>query len=228
MACSAFHWGALIIALGLLVDDAMITVEAMVSSLEKGDAREQAATRAYDTTAFPMLTGTLVMIAGFIPVGFAASSAGEYCYSLFIVVMISLISSWVVAILFSPLIGVWLLPKAVKAHQHNAGWLSRLYERLLSSALRYRGRTLLLAVVLLALAIVAAGRLEGEFFPASDRPELLVSLTLPNNASQEATEREVERLEQSLKDDPDLDHFSTYVGSGAVRFLSAHGRTVRK
>lgn len=210
--------GALIIALGLLVDDAMITVEAMVSSLEKGDAREQAATRAYDTTAFPMLTGTLVMIAGFIPVGFAASSAGEYCYSLFIVVMISLISSWVVAILFSPLIGVWLLPKAVKAHQHNAGWLSRLYERLLSSALRYRGRTLLLAVVLLALAIVAAGRLEGEFFPASDRPELLVSLTLPNNASQEATEREVERLEQSLKDDPDLDHFSTYVGSGAVRF----------
>ncbi|NAT79877.1 efflux RND transporter permease subunit [Dickeya dadantii] len=210
--------GALIIALGLLVDDAMITVEAMVSSLEKGEAREQAATRAYETTAFPMLTGTLVMIAGFIPVGFAASSAGEYCYSLFIVVLISLLSSWVVAVLFSPLIGVWLLPKTMKAHDHNAGRLSRAYDRLLSTALRYRGRTLLLSVALLALAVWAAGRLEGEFFPASDRPELLVSLTLPRNATQEATEREVVRLEQSLKNDPDLDHFSTYVGSGAVRF----------
>ncbi|MBI0529529.1 efflux RND transporter permease subunit, partial [Dickeya dianthicola] len=163
--------GALIIALGLLVDDAMITVEAMVSSLEKGEAREQAATRAYDTTAFPMLTGTLVMVAGFIPVGFAASSAGEYCYSLFIVVLISLLSSWAVAVLFSPLIGVWLLPKAMNAHDHHAGRLSRAYDRLLSTALRYRGRTLLLSVALLALAVVAAGRLEGEFFPASDRPE---------------------------------------------------------
>ncbi|ATO31857.1 efflux RND transporter permease subunit [Dickeya dianthicola] len=210
--------GALIIALGLLVDDAMITVEAMVSSLEKGEAREQAATRAYDTTAFPMLTGTLVMVAGFIPVGFAASSAGEYCYSLFIVVLISLLSSWAVAVLFSPLIGVWLLPKAMNAHDHHAGRLSRAYDRLLSTALRYRGRTLLLSVALLALAVVAAGRLEGEFFPASDRPELLVSLTLPRNASQQATEREVVRLEQSLTNDPDLDHFSTYVGSGAVRF----------
>ncbi|QDX31141.1 efflux RND transporter permease subunit [Dickeya poaceiphila] len=212
--------GALIIALGLLVDDAMITVEAMVSSLEKGEAREQAATRAYETTAFPMLTGTLVMVAGFIPVGFAASSAGEYCYSLFIVVMIALLCSWVVAILFSPLIGVWLLPKTMSAHKHqlHAGRLSRAYDRLLSAALHYRGRTLLLAVALLGLAIVAAGQLEDEFFPASDRPELLVSLTLPNNASQQATEREVVRLEQSLKDDPDLDHFSTYVGAGAVRF----------
>lgn len=210
--------GALIIALGLLVDDAMITVEAMVSSLEKGEAREQAATRAYETTAFPMLTGTLVMVAGFIPVGFAASSAGEYCYSLFIVVLISLLSSWVVAILFSPLIGVWLLPRTLKSHDAQPGRLSRMYDRLLTAALRYRGRTLLLAVALLALAVVAAGRLEGEFFPASDRPELLVSLTLPRNASQEATEREVVRLEQSLKNDPDLDHYSTYIGSGAVRF----------
>jgi multidrug efflux pump subunit AcrB len=97
--------GALIIALGLLVDDAMITVETMVSGLEAGDSRRQAATRAFKTTAFPMLTGTLVMIAGFIPVGFAASSAGEYCFSLFAVVLIALLCSWVVAILFSPLTG---------------------------------------------------------------------------------------------------------------------------
>ncbi|MGM3172907.1 efflux RND transporter permease subunit [Dickeya lacustris] len=210
--------GALIIALGLLVDDAMITVEAMVSSLENGEAREHAATRAYETTAFPMLTGTLVMVAGFIPVGFAASSAGEYCYSLFIVVMISLISSWVVAILFSPLLGVWLLPKTMKHPAHQAGWLAQRYSRLLTAALRYRAITLSLSVALLALAIVAAGRLEGEFFPASDRPELLISLTLPNNASQQATEREVAKFEQSLAGDADIDHFSTYVGSGAVRF----------
>ncbi|SLM61969.1 MULTISPECIES: efflux RND transporter permease subunit [Dickeya] len=210
--------GALIIALGLLVDDAMITVEAMVSSLEKGEVREQAATRAYETTAFPMLTGTLVMVAGFIPVGFAASGAGEYCYSLFIVVLMSLLSSWVVAILFSPLIGVWLLAKQIPVHAATPGRLARAYHRLLEMALRYRGRTLWLSVAMLLLAVLAASRLQGEFFPASDRPELLVSLTLPRNASQEATAREVARLEKSLADDPDLDHFSTYVGAGAVRF----------
>ena len=112
--------GALIIALGLLVDDAMITVETMVSGLEAGDSRRQAATRAFKTTAFPMLTGTLVMIAGFIPVGFAASSAGEYCFSLFAVVLIALLCSWVVAILFSPLTGTWLLSDNIR---QKASWM---------------------------------------------------------------------------------------------------------
>lgn len=106
--------GALIVALGLLVDDAMIAVETMVSRLEAGDTRRQAATYAFQTTAFPMLTGTLVMIAGFIPVGFASSSAGEYCFSLFAVVLMALLNSWVVAILFSPLTGTWLLPEKLK------------------------------------------------------------------------------------------------------------------
>ncbi|ACS86894.1 efflux RND transporter permease subunit [Musicola paradisiaca] len=210
--------GALIIALGLLVDDAMITVESMVSSLEKGDARERAATRAYETTAFPMLTGTLVMVAGFIPVGFAASSAGEYCYSLFMVVLIALICSWVVAILFSPLLGVWLLPKTMREHQAESGWLGRGYARLLAVALRYRGRALAIAVLLLGLSVVGASRLEGEFFPASDRPELLISLTLPQNSTQSATERDVAQLEKMVQDDPDVLRFSSYVGSGAVRF----------
>ncbi len=113
--------GALIIALGLLVDDAMIAVETMVARLEAGDSRTGAATYAFKTTAFPMLTGTLVMIAGFIPVGFAASSAGEYCFSLFAVVLIALLCSWAVAILFSPLTGTWLLPEKVRHHAAEDG-----------------------------------------------------------------------------------------------------------
>lgn len=210
--------GALIIALGLLVDDAMITVEAMVSRIEAGDSKWRAATYAFETTAFPMLTGTLVMIAGFIPVGFAASSAGEYCYSLFAVVLIALLCSWVVAILFSPLIGTWLLPEKLASHAEKQGRLMRFYQRLLNQVLQRRVATLSVACLLLGLAAYATTFMQGEFFPASDRPELLVSLTLPGNASQSDTARQAERLEHALKDNPNVDHFSTYVGSGAVRF----------
>lgn len=211
--------GALIIALGLLVDDAMITIEVMVSRLEAGDSRRQAATSAFRTTAFPMLTGTLVMIAGFIPVGFAASSAGEYCFTLFAVVLISLLCSWVVAVLFSPLTGVWILPAQLRnAHEHKApGRLRRGYHRLLL-ALRHRLMTLASALGLLVLAAYGTTFMQGEFFPASDRPELLVSLTLPANASQTETARQTVRLEQALLHNPDVDHFSAYTGSGAIRF----------
>ncbi|WP_102780020.1 efflux RND transporter permease subunit [Serratia marcescens] len=210
--------GALIIALGLLVDDAMITVEIMMSRLEKGDPVKKAATKAWTTTAFPMLTGTLVMIAGFIPVGFATSSAGEYCYSLFMVVLISLINSWIVAVLFSPLIGVWLLPKVMKEHAHGKGKVMQKYESALRYILKRRGMTCIVAVLLLAISFIGSSHMEEEFFPASDRPELLVSLTLPRNAVLEDTAREAIRLEEILKKDPDIDHFTTYVGSGAVRF----------
>jgi multidrug efflux pump len=108
--------GALIIALGLLVDDAMITIEMMVSQLESGVDREHAATHAWVTTAFPMLTGTLVTVAGFVPIGFAKSGAGEYCYSLFAVIAVALLASWIVAVMFAPVIGVTILPKTMKAH----------------------------------------------------------------------------------------------------------------
>lgn len=210
--------GALIIALGLLVDDAMITVEAMVSRLEAGDTRWRAATYAFETTAFPMLTGTLVMIAGFIPVGFAASSAGEYCLSLFAVVLISLLSSWVVAILFSPLMGTWLLC-GEKTHQHaEPGKVLRFYQAILLSVLRHRLFTVVGAVTALLIALWGTTFMQGEFFPASDRPELLVSLTLPGNASQTETARQTEKLEQALRKNPDVDHFSSYVGGGAIRF----------
>ncbi|MHC9060852.1 efflux RND transporter permease subunit [Pantoea sp. y20] len=210
--------GALIIALGLLVDDAMIAVETMVARLEAGDSRWRAATVAFETTAFPMLTGTLVMIAGFIPVGFAASGAGEYCYSLFVVVLISLLSSWVVAVLFSPLTGSWILSSRPGKSHAEPGWLLRLYRRLVSQVLRHRGLTLGLAGASLLVAIWGMSHLQGEFFPASDRPELLVSLTLPANASQARTLSVVEQLEAKLSGNTNIDHFSSYSGSGAVRF----------
>ncbi len=210
--------GALIIALGLLVDDAMITVETMVARLEAGDSRKSAATWAFKTTVFPMLTGTLVMIAGFIPVGFAASSAGEYCYSLFAVVMIALLCSWVVAVLFSPLTGTWLLPAQIKKAHQGPGRLGRFYQRLLRLALGHRLATCGAALLALALSLWGTTFMQGEFFPASDRPELLVTLTLPASASQEETRQQAERLEQALRGNRNIDRYSTYVGTGAVRF----------
>jgi multidrug efflux pump subunit AcrB len=210
--------GALIIALGLLVDDAMITVESMVSSLENGEDRAVAASHAYETTAFPMLTGTLVMIAGFIPVGFAASSAGEYTFSLFMVVLISLVASWIVAVLFSPLLGTWILPKTMPRHAETDGRVMAAYKQVLDWSLSHRWLTLGAAVGLFVLSGFGATKLEEQFFPASDRPELLVSLTLPQNASREATEERARKLEALLKADEDVAHFTTYVGSGSVRF----------
>ncbi len=210
--------GALIIALGLLVDDAMITVEAMVGKLEEGWSLGRAASFAYDSTAFPMLTGTLVMIAGFIPVGFAASSAGEYCYSMFMVVLISLSASWVVAVLFSPLLGTLILPRSLPNHGHGGGRIMKAYERALAWVLGHRALTLTVAVVAFVASLSASTYLEQQFFPPSDRPELLVSLTLPQNASLEATDREALKLEKLLKEDPNVERFSTYVGSGAIRF----------
>ncbi|MGV1786676.1 MULTISPECIES: efflux RND transporter permease subunit [Agrobacterium] len=210
--------GALIIALGLLVDDAMITVEAMVSRLEHGDEKAKAASYAYETTAFPMLTGTLVMIAGFIPVGFAASSAGEYTFSLFMVVLIALVASWIVAVLFSPLLGTWILPDRMGHGSHEGGRVMRAYRKSLDWSLTNRWLTLVVAVIAFGLSIFGMAKLEEQFFPASDRPELLVSLTLPQNASREATDARARQLEKILKADPDIDHFTTYVGSGSIRF----------
>ncbi|MGX5773703.1 efflux RND transporter permease subunit [Methylorubrum zatmanii] len=210
--------GALIIALGLLVDDAMITVEAMVGKLEAGWDLRRAASFAYESTAFPMLTGTLVMIAGFIPIGFAQSSSGEYCFSMFMVVLISLSASWIVAILFSPLLGTLILPNAMPQHAHGKGWIMRTYEAGLSWVLGHRWTTATAAIVALGVSVWASAYLEEQFFPPSDRPDLLVSLSLPQNASVEATQREAGRLEALLQGDASIERYSTYVGSGAIRF----------
>jgi multidrug efflux pump subunit AcrB len=210
--------GALIIALGLLVDDAMITVEMMVTHLEQGEEKEKAATFAYTSTAFPMLTGTLVTVAGFVPIGFAHSAAGEYTFSIFAVVAIALLVSWVVAVLFAPLLGVWILKKPRAAHAEEPGRIMRYFRRFLVLAMRARWVTLLATLCLFGAAIYGMRLVPQQFFPSSDRPELLVDLQLPENASIYATRDISTRVDQLLKGDQDVDHWSTYVGQGAVRF----------
>ncbi|MFO1172942.1 MAG: efflux RND transporter permease subunit [Hyphomicrobiaceae bacterium] len=208
--------GALIIALGLLVDDAMIAVEMMISKLEEGADKVTAATYAYTSTAFPMLTGTLVTIAGFVPVGFAASGAGEYCFTLFAVVGIALIVSWVVAVLFTPLTGVLILPETMKAKHGHGGpsWFTRMLDRLLRAKYAVLGAT----AAMFVLALAGMGFVQQQFFPASDRPELLVNVTLPQTASLAGTRATVDRIEAILRDDPEIDYWTFYVGQGAVRF----------
>jgi multidrug efflux pump subunit AcrB len=211
--------GALIIALGLLVDDAMITVEVMVTRLEMGESKEQAATFAYTSTAFPMLTGTLVTVAGFVPIGLNASSAGEYTFTLFAVIAVALIVSWVVAVFFAPVLGVHILKgDKLKAHEAEPGRVGRAFEGGLLWCMRNRWLTIIGTVVLFAVAIFCMRFVQNQFFPSSDRPEILVDLNLPQNASIEETRKVVDRFEARIKDDPDLVHWSTYIGQGAIRF----------
>lgn len=211
--------GALIIALGLLVDDAMITVEVMVTRLEMGETKEQAATFAYTSTAFPMLTGTLVTVAGFVPIGLNASSAGEYTYTLFAVIAVALLVSWVVAVFFAPVLGVHILSSSkLKAHEAEPGRVGRAFEGGLLWCMRHRWLTIIGTVLLFALSIFSMRFVQNQFFPSSDRPEILVDLNLPQNASIEETRKVVDRLEARIKDDPDLARWSTYIGQGAIRF----------
>lgn len=211
--------GALIIALGLLVDDAMITVEMMVTRLEAGDSRADAATYAYTSTAFPMLTGTLVTVAGFVPIGLNASSAGEYTFTLFAVIAVAMLVSWVVAVFFAPVLGVHLLSEKVKKHEEKKpGRVARAFDGGLVFAMRHRWLTIIGTIVMFALALFGMRFVQNQFFPSSDRPEVLVDLNLPQNASINETRRVVDRFEASLKDDPDIARWSTYIGQGAVRF----------
>jgi len=213
--------GALIIALGLLVDDAMITIEMMVSQLELGVEREHAATHAWVTTAFPMLTGTLVTVAGFVPIGFAKSGAGEYCYSLFAVIAVALLASWIVAVLFAPVIGVTILPKTMKSHdgEHGQpGRFMRIFRATLVFCMRARWLVIAVTVGLFAVSLYGYRFIQQQFFPASDRPELVIDLTLPQDASIYATKHEVERFEALLKGDPNIERYSFNIGQGAVRF----------
>ena len=210
--------GALIIALGLLVDDAMITVETMVTRLEHGDAKENAASFAYTSTAFPMLTGTLVTVAGFVPIGFARSAAGEYTFSIFAVVAIALIVSWIVAVLFAPLLGVWILRKPKAARSEEPGRMMRMFRSFLVLAMRARWVTLLITVGLFGAALYGMRFIPQQFFPSSDRPELMVDLQLPENASIYASRDLSAQVDELLKGDQDVDHWTTYAGQGAVRF----------
>jgi multidrug efflux pump len=210
--------GALIIALGLLVDDAMTTVDVMTSRMAAGDSKEKAATFAYDTLAFPMLTGSFVTAAGFVPIGFARSSAGEYTFSIFAVVTIALIVSWFVAVLFAPLLGVWLLKAPERKTDDRPSRIMSAFRVLLLSAMRRRWMTLAIALVCLVVSLLALPLVPRQFFPASDRPELVVDLTLPQNASIFASDRAAAKLDAVLKGNPDVSSWSTYVGRGAIRF----------
>jgi multidrug efflux pump len=215
--------GALIISLGLLVDDAMIAVEMMDRKLQEGYDKLAAATFAYSSTAFPMLTGTLITVAGFIPVGFAQSQAGEYVSALFWVAGLALLISWFAAVYFTPWIGYRLL-RARKsqgvAHHHDA-FDSRAYRAIravVSWCVRRRRTVVFLTLAAFAASIVSFVFIPKQFFPTSNRPELLVDLWLPEGAAFAETERDAKRLEQQLLKDPDISFVTTFIGEGAPRF----------
>lgn len=210
--------GALIISLGLLVDDAMITVEMMISKLEEKMDRIKAASFAYVSTAFPMLTGTLVTAAGFIPVGFARSDAGEYSSSIFWVLLIALLASWFVAVLFSPLVGVYLLPEQMRKKEHGGGRITQMFHRLLLFSLHRRLTVIAATVGIFLLSLLGVPLLKQQFFPASDRPELVLSITLPHSASIYATREAADEVEKLLREDSDVAYWSFYIGETPVRF----------
>jgi multidrug efflux pump len=213
--------GALIIALGLLVDDAIIAVEMMVVKIEQGWDRARAATYAYSSTAFPMLTGTLVTVAGFMPVGFAKSISGEYAGGIFWVVGVALIASWFVAVVFTPYLGVMLLPKVMKSHSGDP-YARPVYARL-RGIVRWcvDHRWVVLGATVVAFLVSGAGMslVQQQFFPTASRLELIVDLRLREGASFTATEAQVRRLEEVLKKDPQIAHFTAYTGAGAPRFF---------
>ncbi|MDB5535343.1 MAG: efflux transporter permease subunit [Devosia sp.] len=214
--------GALIIALGLLVDDAMIAVEMMVSRLEAGDTLRKAATAVYTSTAFPMLTGTLVTVAGFIPIGLNTSSAGEFTFTLFVVLAIALCVSWVVAVIFTPLIGVSILPKTLKHKQEGGGRLMGAFATFLQTCMRLRWLTIGVTVLIFAGSVYGVTFVQSQFFPASDRPELIVDWNLPQNSSIGETSAQIAKFEaEALTGNTDIEHWSSYVGQGAPRFVLA-------
>src|ERR1700761_2403677 len=215
--------GALIIALGLLVDDAIIAVEMMVVKMEQGWDRIRAASFAWESTAFPMLTGTLVTAAGFLPIGFANSAVGEYAGGIFWIVAIALVASWFVAVIFTPYIGVKLLPN-VKLHQNHdphAIYETRMYRALRSViqwCVNHRVKTVLATAGIFVLSIVAFGHVQQQFFPLSERPELFFQLRLPEGTAFNVTEKSVKKAETLLKDDKDIATYTAYIGQGSPRF----------
>ena len=216
--------GALIIALGLLVDDAIIAVEMMVVKMEQGFDRARAATFAWTSTAFPMLTGTLVTAAGFLPVGFAKSSAGEYAGGIFWVVGLALLASWIVAVLFTPYLGLKLLPDFAKPQAHgnpDAIYDTRSYRalrRAIELALRWRGSVVAVTILMFVASVAGFGLVQQQFFPTSTRTELFFEMRLPEGSAIGVTEATAKKAERLLAGDPDIVTYTTYVGQGSPRF----------
>lgn len=215
--------GALIIALGLLVDDAIIAVEMMVRKMEEGLSRFDAATFAYTSTAMPMLTGTLITAAGFLPIGLAKSAAGEYTFSMFSVNALALIISWVAAVLFTPYIGYVLLKvkPAAGADGHHELFDTPFYKRfraLVNWCVEWRKTTILLTLIVFALGVFGFRFIEQQFFPDSSRPELMVELWMPEGSSFAATEAQAKKFETFVRKQDGVESVTTYVGTGSPRF----------
>jgi multidrug efflux pump subunit AcrB len=215
--------GALIIALGLLVDDAIIAVEMMVRKMEEGLSRFDAATFAYTSTAMPMLTGTLITAAGFLPIGFAKSVAGEYTFSMFSVNVLALLISWLVAVLFTPYLGYVLLKvkPAKEADGHHELFDSPFYRRLRATVnwcVEWRKTTIALTLIGFFLGVFGFKFIEKQFFPDSSRPELMVEIWLPEGSSYQATEAQAKKFERFIMQQPGLESVTSYVGTGSPRF----------
>ena len=221
--------GALVLGLGLLVDDAIIAVEMMAIKMEQGYDRLKAASFAWTSTAFPMLTGTLITAAGFLPIATAQSGTGEYTRSIFQVVAISLIASWIAAVMFVPYLGDKLLPDLAKLHAAKHGgsaaghdpYATPFYRRVRATVqwcVRHRITVIMLTIALFIGSVVIFRFVPQQFFPASGRLELMVDIKLEEGASLSATESEVHRLEKLLKDQTGIDNYVAYVGTGSPRF----------
>lgn len=218
--------GALILSLGLLVDDAIISIESMVVKMEEGWDRIKAVSYAWSHTAAPMLAGTLVTIIGLMPIGFAHSGVGEYCGNLFWVVCIALLTSWVVAVTFTPYLGVKLLPNisAMKGG-YAAIYETRNYQRfrkLIVWSVEHKFLVVGVVVLILIASFVGMGFVKQQFFPSSDRPEVLVDVTLPQGSSIEATQTTVMKVEKWFREQPETKIVSSYIGGGAPRFWLAY------
>jgi len=213
--------GSLIIALGLLVDDAIIAVEMMVLKIEEGWEKTKAATFAYTSTALPMLTGTMVTVAGFMPVGFARSTAGEYAGGIFWVVGVALVASWFVAVVFTPYLGMKMLPATMATGTHSDPYDKPIYHRLRSWvdwSVGNRWKVLLATGAMFLLSGIGMTLVQQQFFPTTEHPELMVELRLKEGASFNATQKQVRIFEQVLAKDSDVEHFTAYTGAGSPRF----------
>ena len=213
--------GSLIIALGLLVDDAIIAVEMMVRKMEEGYDKVRAATFAYEVTAMPMLTGTLITAAGFLPIGMARSTVGEYTYAIFAVTVIALVLSWLVSVYFVPYLGTLLLkakPVAAEHHEHFDTPFYTVFRRAVTWCVSHRWITIGATVLTFALGIVGMGQVQQQFFPDSSRPEVLVDIWFPEGTSFAANQAVTQRLEARLLSEAGVDTVSTWIGSGVPRF----------
>ncbi|MEK8050752.1 efflux RND transporter permease subunit [Ideonella sp. DXS22W] len=214
--------GSLIIALGLLVDDAIIAVEMMVRKMEEGYDKLRAATFAYEVTSMPMLTGTLITAAGFLPIGLAKSTTGEYTFAIFAVTSAALVISWVVSVYFVPYLGAWLLKVKPQvdgeAHELFDTPFYNRFRRLVNACVAHRWITLAVTVGLFAAGIAGMGKVQQQFFPDSSRPEILVDLWLPEGSTQRETEGVARRLEARMRAEPGMESVTTWVGSGVPRF----------